>query len=258
MTFLGWVYVSNMGWWYDYTKLHKFYCQCLVPLTLGVCIIYYPLIRVLKNRLPHMKLNYFIPGWNLLLSAFSTYGFLTMAPRVLRLHLQGEALEIFLSRTAFESDRPLSTACFLFVTSKLPEMVDTLILLIRGKPVIFLHWYHHLTVTLFSMLILIDIQTIGLYFGTMNYGVHAFMYAYYAAMALKAVPPGFPVWIITALQIIQMIAGVIVILASGWIKFIHPECNLTWRCINLGGLIYGSYLYLFLEYAIKRYLKKHN
>ena len=37
----------------------------------------------------------------------------------------------------------------LFIYSKVPELIDTLFLILRSREVIFLHWYHHITVLLF-------------------------------------------------------------------------------------------------------------
>ena len=37
----------------------------------------------------------------------------------------------------------------LFMWSKFPELFDTVLLVLRGRPVIFLHWHHHVTVLLF-------------------------------------------------------------------------------------------------------------
>eukprot|EP00122_Pirum_gemmata_P011475 Pgem_evm2s10633 len=34
----------------------------------------------------------------------------------------------------------------LFIFSKIPELFDTMFIVLRKRPLIFLHWYHHITV----------------------------------------------------------------------------------------------------------------
>ena len=41
---------------------------------------------------------------------------------------------------------------YMFMLSKFPELVDTVLLVLRGRPVPFLHWYHHITVLLYCVL----------------------------------------------------------------------------------------------------------
>ena len=45
---------------------------------------------------------------------------------------------------------PLKFWSYLFALSKYYELADTLFLILKRKPVIFLHWYHHTTVLLFT------------------------------------------------------------------------------------------------------------
>lgn len=38
----------------------------------------------------------------------------------------------------------------MFVLSKVPELGDTIFIVLRKQPLIFLHWYHHATVLVYS------------------------------------------------------------------------------------------------------------
>jgi len=151
----------------------------------------------------------------------------------------------------------------LFILSKLPELIDTVFIVIRKKPLIFLHWYHHVTVLAYCWHSYVTENGAGLYFIGMNYTVHAVMYFYYFLMAMRAIPKWFPSWIITTMQILQMVVGTTVVGFSIYYKNYgsehHPtpgSCNVTNNNLIVGGIIYASYLYLFMEFAVKRYIFK--
>lgn len=55
---------------------------------------------------------------------------------------------------------------------QIPELGDTIFVVLRKKPLIFLHWYHHVTVLLYCWHSYYEQTTYGLYFVSMNYTVH--------------------------------------------------------------------------------------
>merc|ERR1712039_500911 len=98
--------------------------------------------------------------------------------------------------------------------SKIPELGDTVFLILKRKPVRFLQWYHHATVMLFCWLALSTEYMPGLWFAATNYFVHSGMYMYFCLMTFKLKPlqkvleriaP-----FITIIQITQMVWGLIV------------------------------------------------
>jgi hypothetical protein len=97
-----------------------------------------------------LRLKGLLAAWNLLLAAFSAVGFLRTAP-----HLAFYAAKHGLyssicapAETSFgQGAAGLWTMLFIF--SKVPELIDTVFLVLAQKPVIFLHWYHHFTVLLY-------------------------------------------------------------------------------------------------------------
>ena len=81
----------------------------------------------------------------------------------------------------------------------------------------------------------------------MNYSVHAIMYGYFFLTSIKAWPKWLPAHLITIAQISQMIVGTtICVMSYIYLKDDQP-CAVEWENVVAGGLMYGSYLYLFAE-----------
>jgi hypothetical protein len=60
---------------------------------------------------------------------------------------------------------------------------------------------------------------------------------------------------ITTVQILQMIVGV-TITAFGFIYSEDPSCGVVKPLLWAQGLMYGSYLYLFLDFMVNRFFKR--
>ena len=93
----------------------------------------------------------------------------------------------------------------LFIFSKFPELVDTFFIVARKRPLLFVHWYHHVTVLLYCYNSYATEAPQALYFMAMNY----------CLMALK-IPSGISPVLITAAQISQIAVGVAVQLAASY------------------------------------------
>lgn len=138
------------------------------------------------------------------------------------------------------------------------ELIDTVFIVIHKKPLIFLHWYHHISVLLYCWHSYVQKSPVGILFCVMNYAVHALMYFYYFLMAIHCKPKWLNAFWITVAQISQMIVGVAVTIV-GWILMLRvkiPGCWLT-SDNNLAALVmYGSYLTLFVQFFVQRYFGK--
>ena len=101
---------------------------------------------------------------------------------------------------------------YYFIVSKMLELGDTLFLGALGKPIGFLHWWHHIamfTFCYFNGVFWHPHLISGVFW---NYSIHAVMYSYYAAQCVGIRWP-YP-QLITALQIIQMFAQITAVVAS--------------------------------------------
>jgi elongation of very long chain fatty acids protein 6 len=231
-----------------------------------VVAIYLSFIYVAPSLMSSSKefnLDILLAFWNLGLSAFSAWGSFHTMPH----------LFYFVTHKSFEEtvcDQPAmiwgygatGLAVQLFILSKIPEVLDTVFLILRKKHLTFLHWYHHVSVLLFCWNSYVTESGAGLYFVAMNYTVHAIMYFYYFSRAIRIVPKNFPSWIITILQITQFVVGTAVVCSGiyfyvyGGLVYGPGTCNNKFSNMVVGAAIYASYLYLFIDFALRRFIFK--
>lgn len=117
------------------------------------------------------------------------------------------------SHPSFMGHGIIGWAMCLFIYSKLFELLDTFFLIGKKAPLIFLHWYHHITVLLYCWHSYAVRIPSGIWFAAMNYFVHAIMYFYFGMTQLgpryrKIVKPY--AQLITTLQLSQMGVGLTV------------------------------------------------
>jgi elongation of very long chain fatty acids protein 6 len=143
-----------------------------------------------------------------------------------------------------------------FVYSKYFELFDTLFVILKNpaRPVQFLQWYHHTTVLLFSWYASVSRYSAGYYFMGINALVHTFMYWYYFRMEC-----GYRPWWsmpLTMLQISQMITGIVLngIWFYRWYHGVPTECKWPSLIVLACVVMYGSYLYLFVAFFVRKYL----
>jgi len=196
--------------------------------------------------------------WNLSLSLFSWIGVSRCVPHLAAVFVdKGFKYTVCTHPQEWYMKGGVALWMGLFCLSKLPELVDTLFLVLRKKPVIFLHWYHHVSVLLYCWHAYHFVIPAGMWFACMNYTVHGIMYFYYFLMAiglykLASSFAGF----VTALQITQMLIGSGVMGASGYYFLTEGEdkCYNNRDNLFLGFAMYISYFLLFAAFAVRRYL----
>jgi len=195
--------------------------------------------------------------WNALLSLFSFAGAMRTVPELLY-RLGSEPFSSTICTAPIDSWGSGATGFWvqMFIFSKIPELIDTVFIVARKRPLIFLHWYHHVTVLLYCWHSYATEAPQALYFVAMNYSVHAIMYGYYCLMALRMKPKWLPPVIITIAQIMQMVVGVAIQLASSYKYLTGQSCAVNGQNIFWGGAMYASYLFLFCKFAVERYMSK--
>lgn len=216
-------------------------------------VVMIPILKaIVKDKIP---LPRFAVMWNSFLSLFSLCGLLACGP-------------VFLSELA--TNGLYFTVCApapwygagwhgafvaLFIYSKFAELIDTVLLLLSKRPVILLHWWHHITVLLYCWhSYSVQIAT-GMWYAVMNYGVHTAMYAYYAATQTslrKRVRP-FAVYI-TLAQLLQMVMGIFVTVRAVLYQASGVECHVNKTNSILGLTMYSSYFILFFKLFVENYI----
>ncbi|CAD6195446.1 unnamed protein product [Caenorhabditis auriculariae] len=196
--------------------------------------------------------------WNSVLAIFSILGFVRMTPEWLwSWHGDGNSFTYSVCTASF-AQGVTGFWTEQFAMSKVAELIDTAFIVVRKRPLIFLHWYHHVTVLVYTWHAYKDHTASGRWFIWMNYGVHALMYSYYALRALKMRLPKQIAMIVTVLQISQMVMGVIIGVTVYRVKAAGGACQQTYENLALCFTIYFSYFLLFCNFFYHAYLKRNN
>ena len=212
-------------------------------------IIYLPIVLSYNyyydNRKKHnvtysifqKKINKYYFYWNLSLSLFSFWGTYNTLPIIINsIYLNG------LNNTIKNYDlwSLMTYPGLLFAPSKIMELGDTFFIMLKGKRIRFIQYFHHWITMLYCWHAHYYIPggiNVNAMFCSMNYTVHSFMYSWYAMSAIGIVTP---VWIknmITKLQIIQMFFGF----------YMCCIANLygKWYINDYYGSLFGTNMYLF-------------
>ncbi|XP_041707778.1 elongation of very long chain fatty acids protein 6-like [Coregonus clupeaformis] len=202
---------------------------------------------------PKLNLRRPLVLWSLSLAIFSIIGAVRTGWYMFHV-LNKSGFKQSVCDTSFYSAPVSKFWAYAFVLSKAPELGDTVFIVLRKQRLIFLHWYHHITVLVYSWYSYKDQVAGGGWFMTMNYLVHSFMYTYYAARAAGYRVPRPCAMVITATQIMQMMMGLAVLgLVYHWMH--EVRCPSYMPNIAWGSLMYLSYLVLFASFFYKSYLR---
>lgn len=207
----------------------------------------------MANR-PRYELRGPLIIWNLMLATFSIIGAARTVPEILHVTANYGLYHSVCVPSFIVQNKVSGFWTTMFVLSKVPELGDTIFIVLRKQPLIFLHWYHHATVLVYSWYAFTEYTAPARWFVSMNYVVHSAMYSYYALKAMRYRVPQFVSMIITTAQLVQMVVGCAVNLWAYQLKQNGEECNVSEQNIKLSLLMYFSYFVLFARFFYKAYV----
>lgn len=240
--------------------VHQF-SGSLNPIVVGVAVVGYAAILMIypmtiKNK-PASQCTSQLIAHNSLLAGMSLY---------LALNIGWISWEIYqthgLHALVCDSERVQVTYNSLyfyfhiFHLSKFYEFIDTYYLVIRKKPVILLHSWHHITTLILTCATMNSDVAAAWYVILANCVVHVIMYTYYALAA-----DGRHVWwkkYITMMQLGQFISELVLIIPVS-VAYKHIagyDCSGSGAYTILATGILGSFLVLFLRFFSKTYKQK--
>ena len=183
--------------------------------------------------------------WSAGLSLFSFFAVYRITPLAVNMIYLGGYQHAVCDKSSYVGSLGGGMWAFLFPLSKLPELFDTSFIVLRKQKMVILHWYHHVTVFIYCWFSYAYPISTGIWFGIVNYTVHAIMYAYYAVRASGRYPPKWVAKSITSIQLSQMIVGIILNYLA--IKSLGESktCEMNPFAIGISIFFYTSYAILF-------------
>lgn len=207
----------------------------------------------IMERKDKFGLKYALAIWSGTLAIFSVVGTARMWPEIIHI-LRYEGFYKSACTAGYMEHPVTQFWTGLFILSKIIELGDTVFIVLRKQPLIFLHWYHHITVLVYTWYSFIEVTATGRWFVCMNFAVHAIMYTYYALRALRISVPNQVRVCITLMQLLQMIVGCFINFYAYSVKEQGRFCGISTENIRYSFLMYFSYFVLFAKFFYDAYI----
>ncbi|TMS37765.1 hypothetical protein L596_004631 [Steinernema carpocapsae] len=234
-----------------------------VPTSFKVTIGYLAMVyfgqKIMKKR-EAFQLDNVLAIWNFLFSIFSGFAAYRLIPELFSTFQKHGFVGSYCYNEEYYTDPYTGYWGWMFVMSKAPELGDTLFLVLRKKPVIFMHWYHHALTFLYATITYNETQAWSRWSLALNLTVHTVMYFYFGVRALGITTPKPVAKFITTIQIVQFVISCYIFGHLVIIKSTNsiPDCKCSWNVLALGAVMYLSYLYLFAQFFYNAYIAKRH
>ncbi|KAG4024936.1 hypothetical protein MFRU_077g00030 [Monilinia fructicola] len=227
----------------------------------SMVVLYYAVIfggqAWMKNR-PAYKLNGLFMAHNFMLTVLSGTLLVLFAQQLIPSIWKHGLFDNICGASGWT--KPLVTLYYLNYITKYVELLDTVFLFLKKKPLTFLHCYHHPATALLCYTQLVGHTPVSWVPITLNLSVHVVMYWYYFQSA-RGIRITWKEWI-TRLQIAQFVLDLIAIYFatySYWASAYHPSLPHVGTCAGesyaafAGCTIISSYLFLFISFYFATY-----
>lgn len=212
---------------------------------ISASLLYLPICFYLKTLKIKRNNYYDIPYtiWNLILSLFSIWGIFS-GINLFITYRNNSVLNLILDPSLLKSN--FCNPSYYFLLSKIFELGDTILILLRGRNLRFIQYYHHLITLLYCWYSHQNNQynSTNELFGIMNFFIHSIMYSWYFLSSINIRTSKLVKNLISILQTIQMFMGIqiviIPIVYGNWFNLDKFNCLFAIT-------MYGSYIYLFTK-----------
>lgn len=232
--------------------------QCVLLVFCRYSALYVVLIfggKYYMQKRPRFEIRPALALWSAILGVFSVFGAIRTVPEMVHV-LSNYGWEFSVCSPSYAYYNPTSFWTFMFAISKVYELGDTIFIVLRKQPLIFLHWYHHITTLIYVWYSYPQHTATGRWFIVMNYTIHSFMYTYYAFKAMRFRIPKCVSMAITTAQITQMIIGTAVNISAWQVKSSGRYCSASYNNLKFSFLMYFSYMVLFVHFFYQVYINK--
>jgi hypothetical protein len=206
--------------------------------------------RWMKERKPY-ELKTLLTIHNLFLTALSLYMAVGLTYRVIHIAMNYGLFSLYCGASVEEDDK-LMFWTNIFYISKYYELLDTLFVVLRKKPLSFLHVWHHCSVVFVCYLGNYQEIVMGWITCFQNSLIHVLMYYYYSLQSMGRRD----VWwrrYLTTLQIIQFVIDIVTSVFFPYFYFVGIPCRgklEAWLVANVTGF---SFFLLFLDFYSQNY-----